>query len=148
MEAPCLSGNHTPPKVTTTSEVGPRDLDRPITMPIIPLLLVNIITTNKNIITMTTNAPHMGAPEAPLDIEVAHLIGPLPKDLIGTQWIPGTKNFQVGPWERHIPGMISIATFMREMKAKNPTPTGPILHPPGAICQHHIREVDLRGWLL
>ena len=140
MEAPCLPGNHTPPKVTTTSEVGARDLDRPITMPI-PLLLPDSITTNKNIITMITNAPHMGAPEAPLDIQVAHLIGPLPKDIIGTRSIPGMKKIQVGLWERHIPGMICIATFMREMKAKNSTPTGPILHTPRAI-----REEDLMGW--
>ena len=129
-----------PHQVTTTSEAGDRDLDRPITMPI-PLLLPDIITTNKNTIIMTTSVPHMGAPEAPLDIEVVHLIGPLPTDLIGTQWIPGTKKFQVGLWERDILEMISIATFMREMKAKSSTPTGPILHTPSAI-----REEDLMGW--
>lgn len=89
-EAPCLHGNHMPRKCTTTSQVGARDLDRTITRPIPPLLLA-IITPNKNITTMTTNATQMGGPEAPLDIKVTHHIRPLPKDITATRWIPGTK---------------------------------------------------------
>ena len=141
-EMPCLQGNHMPCKATTTSEVGARGLDRPITMPIPPLLLV-IITTNKNIITVTINAPHMGPPEGPVDIKITHVIGPLPKDLIRTRWISGTKKFQVGPWKTHVQGMIDIG-----MKAKNSTPRGPMLYLPRAIRQHLIPGVNLTWRLL
>ena len=71
-----------PYKVTTTSEVRARDLDRPITMPIPPLLL-DIITTN--VLTMTTGAPHMGSTEVPVDVRITQVIGPLLKDLIRTR---------------------------------------------------------------
>ena len=141
-EGPCFQGNHMPCKATTTSEVGARGLDHPIAMPILPLLL-DIITTNKNIITITTNAPQMGVPEAPIDIKITHVIGPLPKDLICTWWIPGTKKFQVGPWKMHVREMISIA-----MKAKNSTPGGPTLYLPRAVRQHPIPEVNLTWRLL
>jgi hypothetical protein len=126
-----------PCKVTTTSEVGARDLDRPFTIPI-PPLPPDIITTDN--ITMATNTPHMGAPETPVDMKIAHVIGPLPKNLIRTRCFAGTKNFQVG---LYIQGMLSIA-----MKAKNSTPMGPTLYPPRGIRQHTIPEVNLTWWLL